>query len=472
VNVPSAVSQRISSVRVLRERGSAFAVLAALAALSGCDTGTEATPDGSLAIITGQETDTWTQTPVPESVLAELVGTMRTSLGTVPAPATAVSLGSGSPAESPASFEVTAFDADNNAVIHGTSIPFTIDTFAAAAPIVFVGRTGGFSRGPGALVFEYRHPLLEVVSHAYVIVAGGDVPNATQASIDVYDMASWVVAPMQTWLPRVPKSWAVSGTNLLVIDETGPIWVDLTTGDSSVVTGPSGLNFGDIVGGQTLVGASDTRYIVGATRAAGDPSDAVLRVASDGTLRALTLSSPRLGAAAAIVDGQLVVTGGSDSAAGAEVLNADETAFVALAYPPDATEGAALAELTSTTAVVVGGIDPATGTQSGLRTIDLTCTDSCAATPLANADFSFSQAQAFHLGDSKVMVTGESADGETHAFTLGKTVGYELTEQPLRTPRMGASGLLMPNGQVGLVAGDAVADGTPASSVELFFPVQ
>ncbi|MEO7035314.1 MAG: hypothetical protein ABI335_15945 [Polyangiaceae bacterium] len=467
------MSQRISSIRVLGERVSACALWAVLASLSGCDAGnTTDTPDGALAIVTGQETDTWTQTPVPQSVLAELVGTMRTSLGTVPAPATAVSLGSGSPAESPASFEITGFDADNNAVIAGTSVPLSIDTFAGAAPSVFVGRTGGFSRGPGALVFEYRHPLLEVISHAFVIIAGGDVPNAAQASVDVYDMANWVVAPKQAWLPRVPKSWAVAGANLLVIDETGAIWLDVTTGDTAAVTGPSGFNFADIVGGQTLVGASDTRYIVGATRATGDPSASVLRVASDGTLRALTLSSARLGAAAAVVDGQLVVTGGSASGAGVEALNADETTFVALAYPPDATQGAALTELTTTTAVVVGGVDPATSTQGGLRTIDLTCTDSCAASPLANADFSYSQAQAFQLGNRNVMVTGESADGETHAFTLSKTVGYELTEQPLRTPRTGASSFLMPNGQVGLVAGDALADGTPASSVELFFPVQ
>ncbi|MEO8905163.1 MAG: hypothetical protein ABI488_22015 [Polyangiaceae bacterium] len=464
------MSKRISSIRVLAECVSACALLAALASLSGCDAGDA--PDGSLAIITGQETDTWTQTPLPQSVLAELVGTMRTSLGTVPAPALAVSLGSGSPAESPASFEVTAFDADNNAVIHGTSIPLTINTFAGGNPSVFVGRTGGFSRAPGALLFEYRHPLLEVVGHAYVIIAGGDVPNAVQPSVDVYDMAHWVAAPTQTWLPRVPKSWAVAGTNLLVIDETGPIWLDVTTGDTGAVTAPSGFKFADIVGGQTLVGASDTRYIVGATRATGDASDSVLRVASDGTLRALTLNSPRLGAAAAVVDGQLVVTGGSDSGAGVEALNAEETAFVALAYPPDATQGAAVAELTTTTAVVVGGVDPATSTQGGLRTIDLTCTDSCAASPLANVDFSYGQAKAFQLGNRQVMVTGESADGETHAFTLSKTVGYQLTEQPLRTPRIGASSFLMPNGQVGLVAGDEVADGTPASSVELFFPVQ
>jgi hypothetical protein len=472
VKVPAAVSQ--NSSWMLAGRVSALALLAALASLSGCDTGRPtAESDGSLKIVTGQEADTWSQTPLPQSVLLELVGTMRTPLATVPAPATAVSLGVGTPPESPASFEVTAFDADNNALIHGVSVPFTIDTFAAAAPTVFVGRTGSFSRAPGGLVFEYRHPLLEIVGHAYVIIAGGDVPNATQSSIDVYDLANWVVALKQIWLPRVPKSWAVAGTNLLVIDETGAIWVDITknTANSSVVTGPTGLNYADIVGGKTLVGANDTRYIVGATRAAGDPTDRVLRVASDGTLRALTLSAPRLGAAAAVVAGQLVVTGGSDSGAGAEVLNADETAFVALAYPPDATQGAALAELTSTTAVVVGGVDPTTNTQGGLRTIDLTCTDSCSATPLANADFSYSQAQAFHFADGKVLVTGESPDGETHAFTLGKTVGYELTEQPLRTPRIGATGLLMPNGQVGLVGGDAVADGSPASSVELFFPV-
>jgi hypothetical protein len=462
------VSKRADFSHRLLERTAAIGLLLAFAPLSAC--ATPSVPDGSLTVVTGQETDAWTQTPLPQSVLVELVGKMRTSLATVPAPATTVALGAGSPAESPAHFEVTAFDADNNAVLHGASIRFLIDGFAGATPTVFVGRTGGLGRAPGDLVFEHRHPIVEVVSHAFVFIAGGDVGSANQASVDIYDTANWVAAPQQPSLPSVPKSWAVAGSQLLLINDSGASWLDLNTGDTSAVTGPAGLQYSDIVGGITLVGANDTRYIVGGTRATGSASASVLRVASDGTLRALTLTSRRLGAAAAVVDGQLVVVGGSDTGAGVEVLNADETAFVALAYPADVTQGAALTALTSTSALVVGGLEPTTGTNAGLRTLDMTCTDSCALAPLSKLDFPFTQPTAFRLDDNQALISGESADGETHLFTLSTTSDFALSEQPLRTPRRGASVAVFPNGQVGVFGGNALADGSPATSIELYFP--
>jgi len=457
--------------RPLLERALAASSLLGLLALLGCTSNVDATP-GSLAVLTGQETDTWTLEPTPERAVLELVGSNRTTLATPTPPVTQISLGTGDPAESSASFELTAFDANDQAVIRGTSVPYSIVTFESAFPSLFAARTGGFSRAPGNLNFGYRHPLVEIVSHAYLLVAGGEATDSAGVAIDVYDMANWVVAPKQSWLPRAPKSWAVAGSSLLVIDDAGAIWVDLPTGESSAATLPSGLDFADLVGGDVIVGAKNERYIVGATRRSGAPSDRVLRLDTDGTLRALTLNTARLGAAAANLDGQIVIAGGSDTGAGAEVLNADQTAFKELPLAADATQGAALSKLTSDTAILVGGTDPSSGARSPIRTLDLTCADSCSPTPLAQVDFDFDRARAFYLSDNRLLVAGESSDGQSHAFTLDKTIGFELTEQALRNPRSEASVVTAPNGQIGLIGGSSLSDGTPATNLELFFPTQ
>ncbi len=450
------------------ERAAACGLLGALACLAGCSSDV-GDLSGTLFVATGQEADTWTADPVPVSLEVDLVGTKSTQIATATAPASTVSLGTGTPAETTAAFELTGFDANEQPVLHGRSVTYAITTFANSGPVVFAARTGGVSRAPGNLLFEYRHPLVEVVGHAFLLVAGGDSSSATNNPFDIYDASVWGVAPEQTWLTSAPKSWAVAGPNLLAVNDDGATSTDLTAGTVTTETPPSGFAFADIVGGKTFVAGDDTRYIVGATRTLGSATASVLRVATDGTLSAMKLSAPRLGAAAGIVNGQLVVAGGSESAAGVETLNAAGTAFVPLAYPPDPLQGAALAQLDSTTAILAGGVD-ADGTGGGLRTLDVACAASCSTQPLPDLDFAFSSVQAFGLADEQVLVCGESDDGQTHLFTLEKGSDFALTEVGLRTPRRGATLVAFPNGQIGLVGGDAVADGSPAASVELYFP--
>ena len=55
-------------------------------------------------------------------------------------------------------------------------------------------------------------------------------------------------------------------------------------------------------------------------------------------------------------------------------------------------------------------------------------------------------------------------------FTFDTGIGHAQSEFALRVPRTGASAFMLPNGQVGVLGGDAVADELPALSVELFFP--
>jgi len=426
--------------------------------------------DGVVQISTGQESDAWTMDPEAKKVVLELVqSTKRTTLANVPAPATRISLGTGGPQDVVANFEATAFDANANAVMKGWGVQLGVLGFESAQVALFMGRLGGLSRAPGNLVFGWPHPRVAVLYHGYLLISGGDDASA---NLDVYDMARWVAAPQQPQLPKVPGSWAVSGSKLLVIDHTGAVWLDMSTNKTSAVEPPVDLNYESILGGETVVIPDGSQYIVGATRASGEPTDQVLRVDSDGTLHLLKLHTPRLGAAAAIADGQLLVVGGSDTGAGAEVENSAGTGFKELPFEADAKQGAAMVAVDDSTVILAGGRDPAGDDEiAGFRTMDLNCAADCAQVEIANAPFAYAHPRLFLLSDGQLSAVGEDAEtGETHVFTFDPGIGHALVEFPLRTPRAGASAFLAPNGQVGVLGGTALDDDTPASSVELFFP--
>ena len=440
-----------------------------LFALSACSDGTYLT-DGVVVLNTGQESDAWTAEPVAKDVLLEMVqGTSRTTLARVPAPATSISIGTGGPDKAVASFEATAFDDDGNAVMKGSSVDLAVIGFEDANIPLFMGRVGGLSRAPGNLVFPWRHPQVAILYHAYLLISGGD---SASANLDVYDMARWVAAPKQQPLPKAPDSWAVSGTKLLLIDDAGGLWLDMSTYKTSAVEPPAELAYDEIAGGETIGQPGDPQYIVGGTRATGEPTDQVLRVDADGTLHLLKLHTPRLGAAATIVNGQLLVVGGSDTGAGAEVSNSDGTEFTELPFESDAKRGAAVVALDDDNVMLAGGRDPATDDEiAGFRSMDLTCAENCSQVEIAKAAFPFTHPRLFLLSADQLLAVGEDPTSEeTHVFTFDTGIGHALNELSLRTPRKQASAFLLPNGQIGVLGGVALEDGTAASSVELFFP--
>ena len=427
--------------------------------------------DGVIVLTTGQETDAWTAEPPVKNTLVEMVqGDKRTTLGTLTAPSTRLTIGTGGPQGEIASFEATSFDADANVVMKGLTVPLGIYGFESAEIALFVGRVGGLSRAPGDLVFPRRHPQMAVLYHGYLLISGGDEASA---NLDVYDMPRWGVAPKQAALPKVPGSWAISGSKLLLIDQTSATWFDFSSYATTDVDAPVELVYGDIVGGETVGSPGDAQYIVGATRTKGEPTDQVLRVDPDATLHFMKLKTPRLGASAAIVDGRLLVVGGSDMGAGAELANSSDTAFIELPFPADARVGAALVATDATTAVLAGGRDPENDDDiAGFRTMDLNCSKDCEQVPIDGADFAYVLPRLFTLSPNQLVAVGEDPKTtETHVFTFDLGLGHELTEFALQTPRTGASAFLLPNGQVGVLGGDALADEAPASSVELFFPL-
>lgn len=455
-------------LRFSASAGGVIAALLVLASLSGCSS--DFVTDGEVLLDLGQESDAWAVAPAAKNVLLELVQTTkRTTLTTVAAPATSITIGTEGPQNAIASFEATAFDANGNVVMKGSTVPLGILGFAGAQIPLFIGRTGGLSRAPGNLVFPWRHPQAAVLYHGYLLISGGDDASA---NLDVYDVAHWGAAPQQPSLPKAPRSWAISGSKILLIDHSGAIWLDFSDNTTSSVELPVDLALDHIVGGQTFGNPGDAQYIVGATRASGEPTDQVLRVDPDATLHLLKLNAPRLGAAAATVNKQLLVIGGSETGAGAEVSNDAGTGFSELPFPSDATQGAALVVQGDSSAFLAGGRDPANDQEIvGFRTMDLSCTEDCTQVAIKNADFAFDYPHLFSLGDRQLLAVGEDPKTqETHVFTFDTGLGHALNEFALRTPRNRASAFLLPNGQVGVVGGDAVSDGTAASSVELFFP--
>jgi hypothetical protein len=424
--------------------------------------------DGVITTTIGQESDAWTVEPAAKNVLFEMVkSTGRTTLATVPAPVSSISIGTEGQSGI-ASFEATAFDVDASVVMWGSSVPLEVYGFEDARIAIFMGRVAGLSRAPGDLVFARSHPRMVTLFHGYLMISGGDDESP---NLDVYDMVKWLAAPQQKPLPTIPESWGVAGSKLLLIDHTGAVWEDMLTRVTSEVVVPAGVDFAAVAGGETISAPDDTQYIVGATRLTDEPTNQVIRVDPDGTLHLMKLGTPRLGASAAIVDDQLLVVGGSETGPGAELSNTTGIGFTPLDFPSDATVGAALVADSATSAVLAGGRDPETDEIAGFRTMDLSCSTNCAQVELGNVDFAFDHPRLFALREGQVVAVGEQPDsGETHVFTFDTGIGHALIEYALRTPRTKASAFMLPNGQVGVLGGHAMADETPATSVELFFP--
>ena len=425
-------------------------------------------PPAVIAITTGAESDAWTLEPAPRSVFLEMVqGETRTPLATVAAPATDVAIGSDAPSNIIASFEATAFDGDANVVMAGASVPLYLVVLTGKIPL-FMGRVGGFSRAPGELLFARQHPQLLTLSNDYLLISGGDGAQTNPVAFDVYSTARWTTLQEQPALPKVPESWAAVDPKILLIDHAGAIWLDLSTSSTSSAEAPLGLDFAQIVGGDTLTAPDGTQYIVGATRTTGEPTNQIARVGTDGSLQLMRLGTARLGAAATMVNGQLLVVGGSDTGPGAEASNVAGTTFIPLPFPADARRGSAIVALDSTTAVLAGGRDPETDEIAGIRTMDLGCTEDCAQEEIA--DFAFDRPRLFWVREGQLLAVGEQPDsGETRVFTFDTGIGHALAEVALRTPRSGASAYLLPNGQVAILGGETLADQSPAVTLELFF---
>jgi hypothetical protein len=290
---------------------------------------------------------------------------------------------------------------------------------------------------------------------------------------DFYDGIHWKLTPENETptFPRAPKTMVIVDSAIICIDETGASAIDLAYTENRVSseTAPPGLTFAEVAGGEVFELADGSQYVVGATRLSGDPTAKVLRFDTAGNMKAISLTTPRLGAAAGIVAGNLVVWGGSAQGAGGEVLNKAEDAFAALPYPSDDTVGSGLAVFDGTTAVVAGGKNPRLEV-APIRLFDTTCSADCATSEIAAMATVLQRTHVYPVAARNLLVTGDSEDGLFHAFNIRlDDNGAEVLERPLREPRRKATSIVLPTGQPAVLGGENPDDGTPTKSIETFF---
>jgi hypothetical protein len=416
---------------------------------------------GTLEIVTGAETDTFTRDPAAVKLEVDAVDSAgnKTSLATTALPATTIDLGKLDETLI-YTFQITATDAANERVAYGQSVPFELGVLQGVTVPIFVQRTGDLARMPGPLPDARHAPLLAIFEGRYLLVAGGSDP-ALAMQTQIYDFASFAALPSPPVLTLAPTSDALFGTVALFIDSGGNgQFYDFSSSTPSTATPPAGHAFADVAGGATVVATDGTQYIVGATRSTGAPTDAVLFIDATGALTWETLYAPRLGAAATWIAGRgLVVAGGNPTAPGVEVVSTGATTGTAFSYPADDTTGAGATALDTEHILLAGGLTGA-GDDPGVRSVDLTCTQQCAAVAWPALPAALASAQLFASDATDALAIGDDGAATTHVYVLSPAA--PVTELDTRIPLSGARAVVSPVGSVVLFGG--------ASTLESFVP--
>jgi hypothetical protein len=419
---------------------------------------------GTLQLVTGQETDTFTQAPVPVSLEVDSIDSSGTAtqLATASLPTSQIDLGSFDPTAA-GIVQVTAFDPLHPRILAGQSVVVLFGDIAGIALPVFIQRVGEFARLPEPPSDSRPSPVVGVISGRYVVVTGGSDPTLATTTT-IYDLANMTPISPSVTLPATPTSMAFdtnsSGDSIgWLINGAGVSQYDFSNGSSASVILPTGPSYLDVAGGATVSAPDGSQYIVGATRTTGAPTSAVLALDSSGNPSWLTLSEPRLGAAAAWVPSVgLVVIGGNGMATGVDahgvevITVATASTGAALDYPPDPSMGSGAAALGGSQVLVGGGTLP-NGSSAGVRVIDLSCIAQCAPTAWPSLDIPIGSAQAFAIDATSAVVVGSelpagAAPGLTHVYKVTSAVA---TEVPTKVPHHFAAAVASPIGVVGSV---------------------
>lgn len=266
-------------------------------------------------------------------------------------------------------------DASGTTVSWGRSPPLDLSALQTTLSVslsIMVQRTATIARAV-KLDAAPAQPLCAMVGTRFLLVSDA-------ASVDAHSLDLLTMSPLSdkaAW-PTAPMTVAVAGAKALSIDHAGKATLtDLEAQTSSTPTAPAGMTFADVAGGQVVMGEDGGAFIVGATRKDA-PTDAVLRLGSDGTLAVRRLTKARTGASATWATGRGLVVAYGSEASPIEVLAASATNATALAYPEHAGPSV-LAPLDAGHLVRVDETGAA-------WSIDLGCGMACAETALAWKD--------------------------------------------------------------------------------------
>jgi hypothetical protein len=469
-------------------------LLAGIAGTSACNSAAS----GTIQIVTGEETDTFTQSPVPTTIVVQAedpTTSDKTQLATAPYPTSTIDLGK-QDENAVASLLVTASDASGNELIYGASIPLEYGALDGETLPIFVQRVGQNARLPDPPADSRQAPTLAVLSDRFLILGGGS-DASTSLTTQVYDFAQYGPLDPPPVLPIAPASMPIVGTVALLLDTAGDAdYYDFSQDTTSTVmplVDGSGFTFADVAGGQTIYDGTDGNgyvFVVGATRTTGAPTAAVLMINPNDTSNAayptgnlswLSLTAPRLGASAAWVAGEgLVIAAGSATANGAELIASSatqtQTRGLALPFPADASTGAGMTALGQQFVLLAGGLT-ASGADAGVRELDLGCVPAgnmpCAPTAwgpnngalpvaiTAASAFTFDAAHAFVVG-SEPMAGTSTTPGLTHTFTL---TAAGATEVPTKVPHTNASAIVSP-----MLSSVLIIGGASGGEIESFTP--
>ncbi len=425
----------------------------------------------TIEITTGHESDAFSRDPAVTQVSVKGIAADGSTLASATTePGGSFALGEVA-VEELIHIEVTGTDSSNTVRARGRSPGLVIGTLVSEVWPVFAQRLGEWARPPGQLSHSHVGGLGAVIGERLLLLTGGQaVGDDSDGAVAFYDLLALGGTTGGT-LTRVPKSVVVAsdGNAALFIDDTEAVWLDFAAGDSTVVEPPSGLTgFDQVAGGKTVVGP-ESSYVVGATRA-DPPSDRVLIVKADRSLASASLTALRHHAAATWVpDIGLAVAGGSDGAAGVEVLAAGATAASIRPFEPDpVTAAGAVTGIAGSELVLLCGLD---GDQPApVRSLNLDCVSDCAAVTLDIVlPSTLTGCDAYATDEGQVLLVGhDTGDSQVRAFAIA-IAAATATELPLREPRIGAVPVPAPNGTLALLGGEH-PDGTAALTVELLFP--
>jgi hypothetical protein len=441
--------------------------LPALVALAAATFGCHSTDSGTIQIIVDDEAGTFTESPAPTElqVLAVQSADAGTVLATAQLPASTIDLGNLDESSPTVSINVTGFDATKTRRVFGATLPLQYGLLVRQTVPVFVQRTGELARLPGALSDARRQPSLAILQGEFLLVAGGSEPSWSQTT-QLFDFGGFSPFVSPPALPASPQSLALAGTVAWLVNAAGGTYFDFSSSGYASIPLPAGGSFADVAGGATVVDDSGIQYIVGGTRMTGPPTASVLKIDPTNTSDShypygeptwLTLTTPRLGAAASWVTQRgLVVAGGNTdpAAAGVEVIASTATTGSALPFAADFTMGAGAAQLDATHLLLSGGISSAL-LDPGTRALDLNCASlasTCVAPwqPALPVVLATAQTFTWSTPADGLVVGNEFGSGKTHVFRLSPT---SATEVPTRTAHTYASAVWSPVGSIVLFGG-------------------
>jgi hypothetical protein len=402
-------------------------------------------PSGSVSIVIGDETDTFSRQPAPTVLVVDKIDGQgnKTEVTRSHLPADTLDLGT-LPQNDIGSISVSGIDDTGKVLVHGESLLVEWGALASETLDVFAQRTGELARMPQAPPAMDATNLTMIVGR-YVFETG------LGTSANLYDLLSLTTLTGLPAIPRPAKSIAAVSTVALLVDEAGATTLDLDDGSGTPLNPPPGGNFGEIAGGATVLADDGSQYIVGGTRGGGGATPRVFFIDANAQPSFASLVTPREAGCATWVKGRgLVVIGGATAGAGAEVLPPGATTATPLPFPSDPVRGCAATTLDTTHVLVVGGTDPA-GVPGPARVLDLGCATNCTAAPWPDV-VPLVRAQAATLAPDAALVVGDDATGASHVFRVAQA---GLREISLKIPRRGARLVVTPMNSVIIMGGGA-----------------